>query len=948
MGDHPSDEERWEGLEAKLSLLLERLTPTAQAEFVPAAPGSGEPVAPGVLAAVPGESVRFDVFVAHASADTAAAETLYDALLTRGLRVFVDTRSLQPGDWWDDVLPAAQAASIVTVVVISEHTEKAFYAREEIAAAINLARVEPGRRVVPVYLGPMGADGPYGLQRVQGLSAANGWGPVVEAVAGLFHRAVAEAPAATALRVWSGRVPRLPRVTVQRPQVLTALDGTGAGVVRALVGAGGVGKSTAAAVYVWQRRQAGDVEVVWWVRAQAPLTLVTDLVELAPLVGVVTADVEPESVATQVRMWLESTSSSWVIVFDNATEPNQLERWLPATGQGRVVITSRYQGWTALAAQRSVDVFDHDTAVQFLVDRVGEANPAAAADRAGIEDAADRLDGLPLALEQAAAYVARPGRTWPAYLALFDQKSTNPYPDNTRPVGYEATAYTTWQVSIAAASATAPLAGRLLAACGFLAPDAIPINLFTDPDPDPDPDTAATPYLDGTVADVYAGFDALYDYALATPHGDTLSVHRVVQDAARRTAPTDTLAFIARTLRRVFPDPNDPATWPDCSALAPHIQATATHHPTYSLDDATDLWWVLDDVGIYLRAAGQPHDAVAVHRTALTLAETTMDPDDSNVFTARASLAFSYWAAGRTADAIPLEEQVLADRERLFDPDHPNTLTARGNLAESYRLAGRVADAITLQESVLADRERILGPDDPNTLTARNSLAVSYAAAGRIADAVTLHEAVLADRERVLGPDHPDTLTARGNLGESYRLVGRTADAVALEEAVLADRERILGAEHPDTLTTRNNLAASYADAGRVADAIPLQEAVLADRERILGAEHPETLTARNNLAFSYSAIGRTGDAVILQEAVLADRERILGPDHPDTVIAASNLAACYAADGRLADAIPLQESVVAQLERILGPDDPNTVVSRNNLASFLSNRESIPDDADG
>src|SRR5262249_31043766 len=155
------------------------------------------------------------------------------------------------------------------------------------------------------------------------------------------------------------------------------------------------------------------------------------------------------------------------------------------------------------------------------------------------------------------AYVARPGRTWDAYQDLFDSKSGNPYPDNTRPVGYDATAYTTWQVSIDAATTVAPAAGRLLAACGLLAPDALPRELFVDAD------TAADPYLNASRGDVAAGLEALYDYALATPYSaDALSVHRVVQDAARRTAPDDTLAFVARTLRRAFPDPTAPTTWP--------------------------------------------------------------------------------------------------------------------------------------------------------------------------------------------------------------------------------------------------------------------------------------------------------------------------------------------------------------------------------------------------
>jgi hypothetical protein len=116
---------------------------------------------------------EWDFFIAHAGADTASAEELFDRLKSAS-RVFLDSRCLRLGDDWDRKLAEAQRAASVTVVLISSRTEQAYYQREEIAAAITLARAnEDEHRVVPVYLDPETAASDalhYGLRLKHGLT----------------------------------------------------------------------------------------------------------------------------------------------------------------------------------------------------------------------------------------------------------------------------------------------------------------------------------------------------------------------------------------------------------------------------------------------------------------------------------------------------------------------------------------------------------------------------------------------------------------------------------------------------------------------------------------------------------------------------------------------------------------------------------------------------------
>lgn len=118
----------------------------------------------------------WDFFLAHASPDAAAAGHLYDVLAEgNAARVFLDSRSLQLGDDWDVRLAEAQRKSRVTVVLVSGHTENAYYQREEVAAAIAMAREDGQRhRVVPLFIGELNAEAtiPYGLRLKHGLHVA--------------------------------------------------------------------------------------------------------------------------------------------------------------------------------------------------------------------------------------------------------------------------------------------------------------------------------------------------------------------------------------------------------------------------------------------------------------------------------------------------------------------------------------------------------------------------------------------------------------------------------------------------------------------------------------------------------------------------------------------------------------------------------------------------------
>ena len=130
--------------------------------------------------------LEWDVFIAHANADKDAARELFD-LLCPGCRPFLDDACIELGDDWDTSIARAQRASFITVVLVSKHTDEAYYAREEIAAAIAMAR-QPNseHRVVPVELHPGIEHLPYGLRLKHGIKA-----PLKDGMAGVARELLA-------------------------------------------------------------------------------------------------------------------------------------------------------------------------------------------------------------------------------------------------------------------------------------------------------------------------------------------------------------------------------------------------------------------------------------------------------------------------------------------------------------------------------------------------------------------------------------------------------------------------------------------------------------------------------------------------------------------------------------------------------------------------------------
>ena len=114
---------------------------------------------------------QYDAFIAYAEPDFRSADILYQLLTAIGYVVFLSRRTLILGENWPEEIRRAQDSSLVTVVLISNHSDSAFFQREEILSGIGLARAHR-HRVIPVYLNASAAERttiPYGLKQLHSI-----------------------------------------------------------------------------------------------------------------------------------------------------------------------------------------------------------------------------------------------------------------------------------------------------------------------------------------------------------------------------------------------------------------------------------------------------------------------------------------------------------------------------------------------------------------------------------------------------------------------------------------------------------------------------------------------------------------------------------------------------------------------------------------------------------
>ncbi|MBI3948720.1 MAG: tetratricopeptide repeat protein [Armatimonadetes bacterium] len=578
---------------------------------------------------------------------------------------------------------------------------------------------------------------------------------------------------------------------------------------QAIHGLGGIGKTRAAIEYAW--RFAGDYTALLFAPAETAarfrqsLAGLCDLLKIAP--GVTDDNVRFDAA---LRWLADRAHDGWLLLVDNVDTPEAaaaVDRALAPLNGGHVLITGRLDDWPPHVDARRLDVLDPDAATQFLLARTEGRRDARTDDPKQARALAGELDGLALALEQAAAFIRHHALSFAEYRRrwLAADRQVQEWHDP-RIMLYPRSLAACWQATM---DRLPPAARALLHLLSWLAPDPLPRFLF---DPESAPEGLHALFEDreasrrvlrdlsgDAAAEPEAALAALREVSLIQPargadFPNAGQLHRVLAAITRdrqsdagqaRSLP----AALALLNAAAVGDPQDVRHWPVWEPLRPHVLAAVAFADQRGIAEPTAT--LMNDLGLLLHARAQYAEAEPLMRRALAINEESFGPEHPNVAIRLNNLAALLQATNRLAEAEPLMRRALAIEEGSFGPEHPNVAIHLNNLAQLLQATNRLAEAEPLMRRVVSVVEKSLGQDHPNVATALNNLAALLKATNRLAEAEPLMRRVvviLLAFTRSTGYAHPHLRTAFGNYAAILQ-------AMSLSRQEMARRVASVGSE---------------------------------------------------------------------------------------------------------------------------------------------------------
>ncbi|MFI5726164.1 tetratricopeptide repeat protein [Streptomyces cyaneofuscatus] len=759
-------------------------------------------------------------------------------------------------------------------------------------------------------------------------------------------------------QVFVGRERELARLRdALRPE-----DGRTAVVIH---GMGGVGKTALALEYAYRYRE--DHNPILRLPADSPVGMTAALAAFADDLNhlLEPSGLSPDQRATWAKNWLQG-HGGWLLILDNAERPADVDALLGSLVGGRILITTRQAtGWHARCGTLALDELPEDAAVEFLERLVVDGG-----ERARFRELAGELGCLPLALEQAAAYLNQTRTDPSGYLVLLRDPSADPLAIGPRRDEHERTVARVWQHSLRAAQDENPHATYVLRVLSWFAPDQVPRSLLGRLREDrsaPSGRTARrlwgwtlpyarrrwaqragwvkergrTAHRELTGLEIDRALGVLHAYSLIKLDRESVKVHRLVQSVARtpdtahgRSVRAARQEAVELLLGAVLDIPDDTRGWVRERELVPHLEALL--RLTGPADDGVDTAVLLVRLANYSSRWSRPQEGALVLRH-LERADAALRRNIAwgGSHPARTALSSNYTEALIYAGELERAVDRLEHEGRRRGP-RGRGLTGSSliRLARCYMELGRPEQAIPLLKRELAT-VMSGGGDVRRTLGVRGRLAAAYQAAGWPEHAVAMFERNLFDAEAALGGQDADTCDARENLADAYAASQDPLRAVELYRQSLARREALFGPRHPAVFACRIGLALTYEEAGEPGRAAEVLDHGIAEA----GGLFDETLIVpamRSHRARVAVGAGQPEQALALHEESLADWITARGDRHPDVLHLKRAFAVALMGTGEEERAVPFLEEGLALAEDVFGGSHAETTAFRQLLGRAL------------
>ena len=586
--------------------------------------------------------------------------------------------------------------------------------------------------------------------------------------------------------------------------------------VQAICGLAGMGKTQTAIEYAY--RHMDTYQAIFWLQAETRAALVSGMVTLAEDLHLVKKEEYRQDEAIKAaKRWLQK-QTGWLLILDNIEDFQLVREVLPVGSSGHVLLTTRSLSTGPHIQRLDLEKMEPEEGALFLLRRAKRLGPkdplelASTADRDKALEIALLLDGLPLALDQAGAYIEETACTLSHYTNLFQRHQSILLGLRDLSGGLNAdhslSVNATLSLTLERVKWMNPAALELLQLCAFLHPDAIPEELLIEGEADLSPglrDCVLDPLkLDATIAD-------LRRYALLQRNADAqmLSLHRLVQVVIRNRMDEEEqrrwATLTVQLVNRIFPQVEYWVASSQYQRYFAHAQVCAALIEAWNIDTVPSVRLLvqLARACSQMTLYGQAESLLIKALAILKRQGVATYPEQAEV---QQLLGWLSSLQGNYEEAIWYLQQAMAVHEQMSEPDHSIMAGCLVDLASIYLKQDRWAEAEPFCLRALIMHQGLEELAHQALTLSLHNLGSCYCGQGKYAQAEPLLRRALDIHQEALGMEHPLTATSFYALGKLYLKQGKSEQAEPLLRQAFQVRKITLGEEHPQTRQAKQDL----------------------------------------------------------------------------------------------------------------------------------------------